>query len=160
MTASDHLRPQASRVLRIPATCNVVPLFGCDAGVAMALRCLIVDDNASFLAAARALLEMEGITVVDVATTASEGLRRGTELRPDVILVDIHLGSESGFALARQLVDGAAHNVILISTHPQEDFVELVAESPVLGFIPKTELSKEAIERLLDEQQPARRNCR
>ena len=125
----------------------------------MSLHCLIVDDNASFLEAARALLEGQGVTVIGVATTASEGLQRVKELQPDVILVDIDLGAESGFALARQLVNGAAGastRVILISTQPQEDFVDLVAESAVLGFLPKSDLSKEAIERLLGGQPPGR----
>jgi DNA-binding NarL/FixJ family response regulator len=123
----------------------------------MALRCLIVDDNASFLDAARVLLEGQGVTVVGVATTASEGLQRGKELRPDVILVDIDLGDESGFSLARQLSNGAARtpsNVILISTHPQEDFVDLVAESGALGFLSKSDLSREAIQRLMGGRPP------
>jgi DNA-binding NarL/FixJ family response regulator len=127
----------------------------------MSLRCLIVDDNASFLEAARALLEGQGVTVVGVATTASQGLQRGKDLQPDVILVDIELGDESGFALARQLSDGAAGastEVILVSTHPQEDFMDLVAESAVLGFLSKAELSREGIQRLLDRRQPGRRN--
>src|SRR5437867_1836994 len=125
----------------------------------MSLRCLIVDDNESFVEAARALLERQGVTVVGVATTAAEGLQRGRELKPDAMLVDIDLGSESGFTVARQLADGAASasvNVILISTHPQEDFVDLVAESAAVGFLAKSELSREAIERLLGRSDPAR----
>jgi DNA-binding NarL/FixJ family response regulator len=123
----------------------------------MSLRCLIIDDNASFLNAARALLEGQGVTVVGVATTASEGLQRGKELRPDVILVDVDLGDESGFSLARQLSNGAARapsNVILISTDLQEDFVDLVAEIGVLGFLSKSDLSRESIQRLMGGRPP------
>ena len=125
----------------------------------MSLRCLIVDDNASFMEAARGLLERQGVTVVGVATTAAEGLRGSKELEPDVILVDIDLGSDSGFSVARQLADRAANasaNVILISTHPQEDFADLVADSAAVGFLAKSELSREAIERLLGRSDPAR----
>ena len=125
----------------------------------MSLRCLIVDDNASFMEAARGLLERQGVTVVGVATTAAEGLRGSEEQEPDVILVDIDLGSESGFTVARALADratGASANVILISTHPQEDFADLVADSAAVGFLAKSELSREAIERLLGRSDPAR----
>jgi len=124
----------------------------------MSLRCLIVDDNASFMEAARGLLERQGVTVVGVATTAAEGLRGSEEQEPDVILVDIDLGSESGFTVARALADratGASANVILISTHPQEDFADLVADSAAVGFLAKSELSREAIERLLGRSDPA-----
>ena len=56
------------------------------------MRCLIVDDSADFIDAARGLLECEGIAVVGVASTSADALRRFDELRPDVTLVDINLG--------------------------------------------------------------------
>jgi DNA-binding NarL/FixJ family response regulator len=118
----------------------------------MPLRSLIVDDNASFIEASRTLLERQGISVVGVAMTAAEGLQGARDLEPDVVLVDIDLGVDSGFDLARQLADGGdpvASKVILISTHPEEDFVDLVAESPALGFLAKCDLSARAIEDLL-----------
>lgn len=124
-----------------------------DAQAAMSLRCLIVDDNASFLAAARGLLEGQGMTVTGVATTAAAGRRLTEDLQPDVILVDIDLGDESGLGLVRELTDrpgpGPSPNVILISAYPEEDFAELVAESPAIGFVAKSDLSVRAIERLI-----------
>jgi DNA-binding NarL/FixJ family response regulator len=74
-------------------------LTRCDPDV-VSLRTLIVDDNASFLAAARDLLEREGIAVVGVASTSDEAVRRAAEMRPDVTLVDVYLGEESGLDLA------------------------------------------------------------
>jgi len=90
--------------------------------------------------------------VVGVASSGAESLERAGELMPDLILLDIDLGQESGFTVARQLADahGAAAKVILISTHPEDDFAELVAQSPAVGFIAKSDLSVAAIERLLD----------
>jgi len=58
------------------------------------MRCLIVDDSLRFLDADRGLLERHGMTVVDVASTSADALRRTVELRPDVTLVDIDLGGE------------------------------------------------------------------
>ena len=127
-----------------PATC------ACDL-TAVALRCFIVDDNTAFLDAAAALLEREGVTVVGVALTSADALARAHELRPDVVLVDIMLGQESGFDVARRLAgtDSGEIAVILISTHAEADFADLIEEAPVAGFMPKSELSAEAIRRVI-----------
>jgi DNA-binding NarL/FixJ family response regulator len=119
----------------------------------MTLRCVIVDDSARFVAAARSLLEREGMTVLGAASTGAEALRLAAELRPDVFLVDIDLGGESGFELTRRLDRLSGHPsapVILISTHAEEDYADLVADSPALGFVPKAALSAGAIRDLLD----------
>jgi DNA-binding NarL/FixJ family response regulator len=113
----------------------------------MLLRCLIVDDSRHFLEAARNLLERQGISVVGVASSGAEALRRVEELAPDVVLADIDLGAENGFELARRL--GRSVPVILISTHAQQDFADMIAESPAVGFLPKSELSSHAIRDLL-----------
>ncbi|MDX6423935.1 MAG: two-component system, response regulator PdtaR [Gaiellaceae bacterium] len=120
----------------------------------MAFRTLIVDDNELFLEAARAFLEREGVAVAGVASTCSDALRQAEELRPDVILVDITLGKESGFDVARRLaVDKSTEpTVILISTHAEADFSELIAKSPAAGFLPKSELSADAIRRIVDSR--------
>jgi DNA-binding NarL/FixJ family response regulator len=118
----------------------------------MTLRCVIVDDSPAVLRAARELLEGEGIAVVGLAATGDEAVRLVEHLKPDVTLVDIDLGPESGFDLARRLVDepsAAASLSILISTHDQADFAELIEASPVIGFLPKSELSAAAINDLV-----------
>jgi CheY-like chemotaxis protein len=131
----------------------------------MTARCLIVDDSAQFLRAARVLLEREGL-VVDIASTGADALRLVEEWRPHVVLVDIDLGSESGFEVARQL-DQRTYttpsppfetSIILVSTHDEEEFEELIAASPAVGFLAKSSLSARAIDKMLsggDRQDPA-----
>jgi DNA-binding NarL/FixJ family response regulator len=119
----------------------------------MPIRCLIVDDNRSFLEAARVLLEREGLTVTDVATTGDEAFRKAETLRPDLVLVDLSLGEESGFDLARRLADddpGKETVIVLISTRAEADMVDLIAESPAAGFLSKADLSASAIRRIMD----------
>jgi DNA-binding NarL/FixJ family response regulator len=119
----------------------------------MKLRCLIVDDSLLYLEAARALLEREGIDVAGVASKAADAMQQAEALRPDVILVDIVLGEESGLDLVRRLSEDsqvAGPALILISTHSEADFAALIEESPAAGFIPKPQLSAEAIRRALD----------
>ena len=126
----------------------------------MPISCLIVDDNRPFLEAARTLLEREGLTVAGVATTSSEALRQAETLRPEVVLVDIALGEENGFDLARQLVQdgvGAESTVVLISTRAEEDVADQLTESPAAGFLSKTALSAAAILQIVDGGASARR---
>jgi DNA-binding NarL/FixJ family response regulator len=128
-----------------PPSCNVKDV---------ALRCLIVDDNASFRNEVRGLLQDQGVDVVGTAGSADEAVRLIEELRPDVALIDIDLGGESGLELARRVLDGAGRTVpriILISTHDECEYADLIAASPAAGFLAKTGLSAAAIRRVLAE---------
>jgi CheY-like chemotaxis protein len=121
----------------------------------MPQRCLLVDDSEAFLETASLLLEREGLTVIGVASSIAEALRQARALRPDLILVDIGLGDESGFDLARLLTQdgqggqGVGAEVILISTVAEADYRELIDESPAAGFLAKSELSVRGISRIL-----------
>jgi CheY-like chemotaxis protein len=123
------------------------------------VSCLIVDDNAGFLVAAARLLRGQGLEVAGIARSSAEAVRLVTELRPDVVLTDIDLGEESGLELAERLAGTATPAgpatydgppIILISTHAEQDYRDLIAASPAIGFLPKAELSARAIEDLLD----------
>jgi DNA-binding NarL/FixJ family response regulator len=114
------------------------------------IRCLLVDDNNAFLETARILLGRQGLAVVGTASSTAEALLRSSALRPDVVLVDVRLGAENGFDLARHLTKrGTA--VIMISTGAEVDYTDLMAESPVAGFLPKAELSAARIRRILGQ---------
>ena len=115
----------------------------------MALRSLIVDDNARFLSAARTLLEREGVAVVGVASSCAEAVQLADALQPDVALVDIDLGEESGFDVARRLAAAELSRVVLISAYPEADFSELIAASPAVGFLPKADVSALRIREVL-----------
>jgi DNA-binding NarL/FixJ family response regulator len=120
----------------------------------MSLRCLIVDDSPRFGEEARGLLEHEGVSVVGVAASGDEAVRLAKALGPDLALVDISLGEESGFDVARRLVDSSNAQppaVIFISTYDEREFSSRIAASPGRGFIAKTELSAERIRRLLGD---------
>jgi DNA-binding NarL/FixJ family response regulator len=120
------------------------------------MRCLIVDDNAKFLATCRTILHGGELAVVGEATTAAEALQRAEELRPDLMLLDIDLGEDSGFELARRVAaraGDAAPKMVLISAHPADDFADLIAESPALGLVSKCELSTAAIADVLRDGQ-------
>ncbi|MDT5267773.1 MAG: hypothetical protein QOI90_4399 [Mycobacterium sp.] len=68
-------------------------------------------------------------------------------------LVDVNLGAESGFDLAEQLHRSGLPTpppVILISTHAEQDFADMIATSPAIGFLSKMVLTDAAIRELVD----------
>jgi DNA-binding NarL/FixJ family response regulator len=117
----------------------------------MAFRLLIVDDHPSFRASARAILEAEGFVIVGEASDGASALVAVAELAPDVVLLDVQLPDASGFDLCERILaeNGAAPGVILVSSRNAEDYGPRVAGSGALGFLPKAELSGEAVTALL-----------
>jgi CheY-like chemotaxis protein len=115
------------------------------------VRCLIVDDNAGFVAAARKLLESDGITVVGSASSSAEAVGLITDLHPDVTLVDIDLGTESGIELVERLHQTTSSPLILISAHSADDFLDPIATSGAVGFVAKSKLTAAAIREVLGD---------
>jgi DNA-binding NarL/FixJ family response regulator len=116
------------------------------------LTCLIVDDSSPFFEAARQLLADDGVAVVGFAATADQAVNETLALAPDVALVDVNLGAESGFDVAHRLA-GLPHGgppVVLISAESGSELAELVEASRALGFVSKTDLSGDAIRKLLN----------
>jgi DNA-binding NarL/FixJ family response regulator len=147
-TTTPSVPGGAERGVGLSAMCTTAA----PAMVCLVRRCLIVDDNARFLAVVRAHLEREGLEVVGTATTQREALHGVGALRPDVVLVDINLGDESGFEVTNRLVEAFPYlrsHVVLISTHDAADYADLIASSPAVGFLPKNLISARAILDLL-----------
>ena len=135
--------------VRAPASFNA-DWLACEHTGLVQLGCVIVDDDEVFLDVARALLERDGVTVAGVAHNSAEAVQLVRALRPEVVLMDIRLGAESGFDAARQLAgNGQSAAVIMISTHSGEDYADLIDESPAVGFLPKAELSAAAVRKIL-----------
>jgi DNA-binding NarL/FixJ family response regulator len=115
-----------------------------------AIRMVIVDDHAGFRATARAVMEAEGFTVVGEAGDGASAVAEVLRIGPDVVLLDVELPDENGFAVAAELArQGSSALVVLTSSRDSTDFGKLVEESPVRGFIPKGELSGEGVRNLL-----------
>jgi DNA-binding NarL/FixJ family response regulator len=116
----------------------------------MGASVLIVDDHSGFRALARRLLESEGYRIVGEAGDAASAVEAARALEPELALVDVYLPDSDGFEVAARL--GAldvAPAVVLTSSHDGAEFRECVAECGARGFVPKNELSREAIEELL-----------
>ncbi len=107
---------------------------------------LIVDDHATFRAAARALLQAGGFDVVGEAADGVSALNAVAELRPEIILLDVQLPDIDGFAVAERLAeDGMPPAIVLTSSRDVTSFRRRLAANPAWSFIAKSELSGDAL---------------
>jgi len=114
------------------------------------LRLLIVDDHERFRTVARRTLQREGYDVVGEAADAAQGLELARQLEPDVVLLDVMLPDRSGLEVIGELrAQQPGIAVVVISTHNEEEWAELAVERGARGFLPKSELSGEAVGALL-----------
>lgn len=108
----------------------------------MALSLLIVDDHEAFRELASALLAGQGFDVAGEANDGESALALVELLHPDVVLLDVQLPGIDGFEVARSLSRRASPpRVVLTSAREEADYGERVRNAPVLGFVPKRELS-------------------
>jgi signal transduction histidine kinase/CheY-like chemotaxis protein len=88
--------------------------------------------------------------VVGRATCAAGAMRLAGEQAPDLVLVDVELGTEDGIDLARRLTEaGSCGDVVLISLRDRGELAERIADSGAAGFLRKDHLSVQAIAGLL-----------
>jgi two-component system nitrate/nitrite response regulator NarL len=107
---------------------------------------LIVDDHPAFRSAARALLEAGGFDVVGEAADGASALTAVAELHPEIVLLDIQLPDIDGFAVAEQLAEGdISPAIVLTSSRDATSFRRRLAANRAWSFIPKSDLSGEAV---------------
>ncbi len=105
---------------------------------------LIVDDYPPFLESARGLLQAGEFDVVGEAVDGTEALRLAEELRPDVVLLDVHMPDLDGFEVARRLAELEAPPLVVL-TSSRDDYGALVPASAAHAFVRKDALSAESL---------------
>ena len=111
---------------------------------------LIVDDHEGFRAFARTLFTAEGFEITAEAADGEAALEAVREHHPDVVLLDVQLPGIDGFEVAERLSDMAEPPaVVMTSTREAADYGARLAGAPILGFVPKHELSGAAVAALL-----------
>ena len=102
---------------------------------------LIVDDHSMFREGLRAVLErQDGLRVLGEAGDAEAGVRLAEELRPDVILMDLHMPGRSGVDAIREILRRRPQaRIIALSMYQDGELVESVILAGARGYILKDE---------------------
>jgi len=108
----------------------------------MARTVLLVDDHPGFRRMARLLLQSGGYVVVGEAGTAADAVDSARELEPDLVLLDVLLPDGNGADVA-DLLALLPHppGVVLTSSYERGGLGGRLEHRPVLGFLPKDELT-------------------
>jgi len=88
------------------------------------IRVLVVDDQEPFRRAMAAVVEeTDGFVVVGSVGSGEESLLAAAELRPDLVLMDVHLPGIDGVEASRRLTAAPGGPVVvLLSTYDQDQF--------------------------------------
>ncbi len=107
----------------------------------MSTSVLIVDDDAAFLDIAAELLRSRGFSVIGRAGDHEEAMSQAHRLRPDAVLLDVHIGTSDALALTAQLIElDGSQRVLLTSSDPSAVTVDIAHRCGAVGFIAKSDL--------------------
>lgn len=117
----------------------------------MALTALLVDDQSQFLQLARDLLKNDPrIAVVGEAKGGEEALALVKSLKPDVVILDVHMPGMHGFEVAQALLNAnPGLRIVMVSSLDVPEYREISHAVGAAGFISKKEFSKEALLKML-----------
>ncbi len=113
----------------------------------MPIRILIADDHGVLRAGLRVLLNAEpDMQVVGEAATGRETLRLASELRPDVVLLDLSMPDLGGIEVTRRIKTALPDTRVLILTvHEDERMLREAIRAGAAGYIVKRAVEAELI---------------
>jgi DNA-binding NarL/FixJ family response regulator len=115
---------------------------------------LVVDDQAPFRAAAKAVLRrLDGFELAGEAASGPEAIELATRIQPELVLMDINMPQMNGIEATREIV--AAHPdvvVFLCSTYDARDLPADAAASGARAYLNKERFSADALRRLWDRR--------
>jgi DNA-binding NarL/FixJ family response regulator len=111
------------------------------------IRLMLVEDEAIVNEAICALLEMEeSIAVVGKAATAATAVQQAHLLKPDVLLLDLHLPDRPGVEVIVELMgDNPALRILILTAYAADDEVVAAFRAGAVGYILKTQAITELV---------------
>jgi pilus assembly protein CpaE len=119
-----------------------------------ALSVIVVDDQAPFRLAARAVLKRtKGFELVGEAGNGIEAITLAEDVHPDLVLMDINMPEMGGIEATRKIMAELPDTVVILcSTYGVSDLPAEAATSGARAYVHKEQLDATTIRRLWDER--------
>jgi two-component system response regulator NreC len=113
----------------------------------MPIHILIADDHGVLRAGLRTLLNAEpNLEVVAEASDGNDVLRLASELRPDIVLLDISMPGPGGIEVTRRLKEALPElRVLILTAHEDESLLREAVQAGAAGYIIKRAVESELI---------------
>ncbi len=130
----SNVRKSASSAPVVPSSAEADP-----GTTGRTIRVLLVDDSPLFRTGLGALLSSQpGIEVVGFAENGKEASKSAAELRPDVVVMDMHMPIQGGFSATREIVDSLpATRVVLLTGLLTDDWLHDPETAGAFDCLPK-----------------------
>ena len=111
-------------------------------------RILIADDHELMRRGLRGLLEShDEWAVCGEAVEGNEAVRKSTELRPDLVIMDVNLPGLSGIEAAQQIrLEREAAKILFFTVHDSDEIIREIIGVGALGYVAKSRASQDLIE--------------
>ncbi len=112
------------------------------------IRVLLADDHAVVRAGLKAVLgTAKDMLVVGEAASGPEAVSMAERLRPTVVVMDLSIGDIDGGEATKMIIEkNIPSRVLILTMHPEEDYLVPMLEAGASGFLPKTAADRELIE--------------
>ncbi len=115
------------------------------------MRVLLVDDHPLFLDGLKNLLNARRVQVVGVAHDGLEALEKARRLRPEVILMDIHMPVCDGLAATRLIMSELPEiKIVMLTMSGDDDDLFEAIKSGACGYLLKTQDTEEFYNQLTE----------
>ena len=113
----------------------------------MPIRLLLVDDHEVVRTGLRMLLESAGgVEIVGEAGTARDALEMVSEIRPDVVIMDIGLPDMTGIEAAREIKARRPEtSIVALTIHEDQEYFFKMLEAGATGYVPKRAAPEELL---------------
>ena len=113
------------------------------------VRVLIVDDQPTFRrAAANVVALLEGFEIVGEVDTGEGAVESVRTLRPDLVLMDVHLPGIDGMEATRRILEDSPEwrpVIFLLSTYDASEYAPLAAACGATAYLPKAQFGPAAL---------------
>jgi len=110
-----------------------------------ALRVVVAEDEALIRMDLVEMLVEEGYAVVGQCGDGGSAVRLATELRPDLVILDVKMPVLDGLSAAEQIVAARLSAVVILTAFSQRDLIERAREAGVMAYLVKPFQQKDLV---------------